>query len=184
MLLVDDNNGVHRRGDNACQPFLAFSKLLFASLAFSNVHRYAKHPLGATVYGVIESSVSCDPPHGSVRTHDAEFRYVWLMISYGVGNRFPDKLSVFRMYAAAKLLDALGMGVRWNSEHSLEVTKPTILTAPDVPIPSHRLPGRHGQTKPLVGNGEFGFHFSPSRSLPQQSENQQRLHQDQRNARQ
>src|SRR3982074_119645 len=73
------------------------------------------------------------------------------------------------------------MGVRFDSEHGLQIAEPTVDPSLGIPLPSHRFPSLHCMTKPVVGNPQFSFRLPAFRSLPRQPENQQHFHYDQSN---
>src|SRR3979490_3369286 len=103
---------------------------------------------------------------------------VFLSISYCLR----DLLSILRVHVAMEIFRAADVRIGGDSEHRFQVTKPRILAASNVPLPSDSFAGFHRRTKPVIGNNQLRFHLSPFRSLPQQPKNEQGLGQTQRNA--
>src|SRR5258708_35722216 len=64
-----------------------------------------------------------------------------------------------------------------NSKHRFQVAEPGISPDLKVPLPTRSFAGFHRRTKPVIGNCQVRFYVSPSRALPEQPQNKERLRQ-------
>src|SRR4030081_528536 len=152
-------------GDQA-EAFFALAYCVLGRTALGDVHCHAKHARRIADVCVMELPSGSDPAHRSVRANDTKFRRVRFPVSFSISDRLLDKFPVFRVYRTSKVLSLSGIGVRFDSEHGLQIAEPTVDASLGIPLPSHRFPSLHCMTKPVVGNPQFSFRLPAFRSLP------------------